>query len=291
MTASDSIDILSGLSPIADRYDGIICDVWGVLHNGVIGYAAASEALATFRKTTGRPVVLLTNAPRPAALVADILDGFGVSREAYDSIVTSGDVAREAIEEKIDVPAFFIGPERDLPLFSDLSPNLVDEAEADLILCTGLFDDDVETPDDYRDRLQVLASRGATMICANPDIVVERGDRLIYCAGALAQLYAELGGPTIMVGKPYKPVYDAALARISGHAGKALAFDRLLAIGDALATDVRGGWGQGMDVLLVTAGIHAADFGPVETPDPEKIAKRLAIEGLAAVAAVPRLRW
>ncbi|ODN71732.1 TIGR01459 family HAD-type hydrolase [Methylobrevis pamukkalensis] len=287
----DTIDIIDGLAPLADRYEGIVCDVWGVLHNGVIGYPAAAEALATFRRTTGKPVVLLTNAPRPAPLVADILDGFGIGRDAWDEIVTSGDVARTTIVAARDNAIHYIGPERDLPLVDDLDLEFVAADAADLVICTGLFNDDVETPEDYRLLLTGLVARKATMICANPDIVVERGDRLIYCAGAIAQLYAELGGRVVMVGKPHKPVYDVVRVRLSALAGRDLPFRSLLAIGDALATDVRGGWGQGMDVLLVTAGIHAADFGPVETPDAAKVAKRLGIEGLTAVAAIPRLRW
>ncbi len=287
----DSLSLIPGLEAIAPHYDGIVCDVWGVLHNGVVGYGEAADALARFRETTGRPVVLLTNAPRPAPFVADILAGFGVGPQSYDAIVTSGDVARGEIEARQETPAFFIGPDRDLPLFSDIEPNFVAEDAAELVICTGLFDDDVETPDDYRDRLARPAGRGVPMVCANPDIVVERGDRLIFCAGALAQLHAELGGPVIMVGKPHKPVYDVALARLSQLAGRDLAFEKVLAIGDALATDVRGGWGQGMDVLLVTAGIHAADFGPVEAPDLDKVRRRLDIEGIEARAAIPRLRW
>ncbi len=282
--------MISGLSAIESSYDGIICDVWGVLHNGVVGYGQAGEALRRFRKS-GRPVVLLTNAPRPAPAIEVMLARFDIPRDAYDAIVTSGDVCRRLLKSEGAVKAFHLGPERDLTLFEGLEISLVDEATADLVVCTGLFDDTNETPETYREMLTRFAGRGLRLICANPDIVVERGDQLIYCGGALAQLYDEIGGAVVMVGKPHKPVYDVALETLSDIAGRPVDKARVLAIGDALPTDVRGAWGQGIDVLMVTAGIHTADFGPADAPDPALIAKRLTIEGVRVTAAVPRLVW
>ena len=282
--------LISGLRAIAPRYGAIICDVWGVLHNGVVGYAEAGEALRRFR-ADGRPVVLLTNAPRPAFEIERILARFGIPREAYDAIVTSGDACRGHLKREGAAAAFHIGPERDLSLFEGLPLRLVGEAEAGLLVCTGLWDDDTETPDDYRAFLRRSAERGLTMVCANPDIVVERGDRLVYCAGAIAQLYAEIGGSVVLFGKPHKPVYDIAMDTVAEIAGRRLRHDQVLAIGDALPTDVKGAWGQGIPVLMVTAGIHAADFGPADAPDPALIAKRLTIEGLEITAAIPRLAW
>lgn len=283
--------MIPGLAHLAPNYQGIVCDVWGVLHNGVVGYADAGEALRKFRETTGKPVVLLTNAPRPAPHIATMLDKFQIPRDAYDAIVTSGDVTTERLRREVHLPSYFIGPERDIPMLGDLGITLVGEGDAKLLICTGLFDDDTETPETYRASFERLVAADVPMICANPDVVVERGHRLIFCAGALAQLYAEMGGRTELYGKPYKPVYDVALETLSTLAGTPVVAKDVLAIGDALPTDVRGGWGQGMDVLMVTAGIHAADFGPADEPDPALVAKRLAIEGIVAKAAIPRLKW
>jgi HAD superfamily hydrolase (TIGR01459 family) len=287
----DSTPLAPGLSAFAGRYRGIVCDVWGVLHNGIEAYAAAGVALSRWRAETGTPVVLLTNAPRPAARVAEMLERLGLPTTAYDAIVTSGDVTRELLAGYVATRVLLIGPARDLSLIEGLPLRLVAEEEAEIVLCTGLFDDETETAETYRPLLERLVARGLTLVCANPDIVVERGDRLIYCAGAIAQLHAELGGRTVLVGKPHKPVYDVALARLSELAGAELGPADVLAIGDALPTDVRGAWGQGMDVLFVTDGIHSADFGDADAPDMAKVTKRLAIEGLSAVAAIPRLAW
>lgn len=284
------VPMIPGLSAIADDYDAVICDVWGVLHNGVQGYPAAAEALRLFRERRG-PVVLLTNAPRPAAPIREILARFGVTPASYDAVVTSGDVTRDLLARHGDAPVFHLGPERDLPLFDGLALRRVPVGDAGLVVCTGLFDDTVETAETYRPMLTALAARGMPMICANPDVVVERGDVLVYCAGALAQLYEELGGPVTIVGKPWKAVYDATLATLDRIAGSPVDRSRVLAIGDAFPTDVKGAWGQGLDVLMVTAGIHAADFGPADAPDPALVAKRAAIEGVVVKAALPRLSW
>jgi HAD superfamily hydrolase (TIGR01459 family) len=286
-----TVTMIPGLSAIADRYDAVICDVWGVLHNGVTGYLEADEALRRFRDGGRRPVVLLTNAPRPSFAVETQLAGLGIRRESYDCIITSGDVTHTLLKREGARPALHVGPARDLPLFEGLALRLADEGEAELVVCTGLYDDTTETPESYRALFGRLVDRDLPMTCANPDVVVERGDQLIYCAGALAQLYAEMGGTVTIVGKPHKPVYDVALDTLEELAGRPLTRSRVLAIGDAFPTDVRGGWGQGLEVLMVTAGIHAADFGPADRPDPALVAKRLAIEGLTVVAALPRLAW
>jgi HAD superfamily hydrolase (TIGR01459 family) len=286
-----TVPMIYGLSAIADDYDAVICDVWGVLHNGVQGYPAAVDALSRFRGDGMRPVVLLTNAPRPSYAIEKMLHRFGIPTGAYDAIITSGDVMHTLLKRLDDRPAFHIGPQRDLPLFEGLEMPLVAEEDAAIAVCTGLFDDETETPDDYRAVLGRLIDRGVPMYCANPDVVVERGDRLIFCAGAIAQLFQELGGEVEIVGKPYKPVYDVALETIDEIAGRAIPRHKVLAIGDAFPTDVKGAWGQGLDVLMITAGIHATDFGPPDEPDPDLVAKRAAIEGVTIRAAVPRLAW
>lgn len=285
------VDMIAGLSTLAEAYDGIICDVWGVLHNGISPYPAAAEALARFR-ALGKAVVLLTNAPRPAKAVEELLDRqYAIGPESYDEIVTSGSVARKVFENEPRRRLFHLGPSHNLGLFEGLDVEVVGEEDAEYVALTGLFDDEAETPESYRPMFSRFVERGLKMYCANPDVVVERGDRLVYCAGALAQLYIELGGDTTIIGKPYKPIYDAALAAIDRAKGRPVDKRRVLAIGDGLPTDIKGAWGQGIDVLMVTAGIHGADFGDLLSPDPVRLAKRLEAEGFGIRAAIPRLTW
>ena len=276
---------IAGLQDLAGEYDSLLCDVWGVLHNGVAAFPAAVDALLTFRKNGGR-VVLVTNAPRPAQPIRLQLKELGVPDGAYDALVTSGDVTRAVIAARPGAKLLHIGHERDLSFYDDLDATLVEEDEAEMISCTGLFDDTTETPEDYRALLQRLVERRLPMVCANPDLVVERGDRLIYCAGALARLYHELGGEAILVGKPHAPIYAAAKRRVAELGGR-----RILAVGDGLPTDIRGAVDNGIPVLFVTGGIHAADFGPHSNPDGDRVVARLHAEGLSAVAYIPSLTW
>ncbi|TYC67704.1 TIGR01459 family HAD-type hydrolase [Stappia sp. BW2] len=291
MTVSAPL-LVEGLRTLAPSYKGILCDVWGVLHNGVSAFEEAHKALRAFREEAGGKVVLITNAPRPAKQVGEMLAGLGVPDGTYDDIVTSGDVTRDVLVAQGTKTLLHIGPNRDQPLYHGLEATFtVNDAEAEGISCTGLENDEVETPDDYRERLQKLADRGLPMICANPDIVVERGDRLIWCAGALARLYEDLGGEVSILGKPHAPIYDAAMQRLAKLAGEEVAKEDVLAIGDGLPTDIRGAVSQDLDVLFITAGIHASDFGPSDAPDEHLIRRRLAEEGLRARAALPRLWW
>ncbi|WP_422375044.1 TIGR01459 family HAD-type hydrolase [Roseibium sp.] len=291
MTVSAPL-LVDGLHALAPSYKGILCDVWGVLHNGVSAFDGAHKALAQYRKETGGKVVLITNAPRPAKEVGEMLSDMGVSKGAYDDIVTSGDVTRVILAAESDKTLLHIGHNQHQPLYDGLNATFTEnDDEAELISCTGLTNDEVETPDDYRDRLQKLVERKLTMICANPDIVVERGDRLIWCAGALARLYEDLGGEVVILGKPHAPIYDAAMERLAKLAGAPVAKEDVLAIGDGLPTDIRGAVSQDIDVLFITAGIHASDFGPSDAPDEHLIRRRLIEEGLRARAAMPRLWW
>ena len=276
---------VAGLSELTGQYDSLICDVWGVLHNGVSSFASAVDALRRFRQEVG-PVVLVTNAPRPFGPIREQLRTLGVADDAYDAIVTSGDVTRAVIARRPGAKVFHLGADRDLSFYEGLDATLVPEADAELVSCTGLFDDLAEMPEDYRPMLERLARRGLTMVCANPDLVVERGERLLPCAGALALLYREIGGETILVGKPHAPIYEAARARLAE-----LGAGRILAIGDGLPTDIRGAVDNGLDVLFVTDGIHGADFGPPGNPDPGRVVARLEADGLKAVAFLPRLTW
>ena len=290
MTNSPDPAAISGLSEIANDYRFILCDVWGVLHDGLHAHCAAVEALVRFRTSGGR-VILITNAPRPAAKVVEQLDRLGVERSAFDDIVSSGDVARAFLAGRAGAKIFHLGPDRDRPIYAGLATPLVDEDSATLISCTGLFDDTVETPDDYAERLERLANRGLPMLCVNPDRVVERGDQLVWCAGALAERYAALGGETITVGKPFAPIYDAAIERLASLAECDIARQSILAIGDGVATDLRGAFGQNIDILFVTDGIHADEFGPGDDPDPRLIREFLAAADLGARNFISRLSW
>nr|WP_295465831.1 TIGR01459 family HAD-type hydrolase [Mesorhizobium sp.] len=281
-------DRIDSLQEIEGRYGVILSDVWGVVHNGVRAFSDASQALAAAR-ARGLAVVLITNAPRPRAEVQAQLDILGVPRDAYDRIVTSGDVTRDLI--KVGARrVFHLGPERDLSIYDGLDVDIVEEFEASTVVCTGLFDDDVETPDDYADMLRRLRARDLPFICANPDIVVEKGDKLIWCAGALARDYAQLGGRTQIAGKPHRPIYVAALEAAAEVLGRPVSEKEALAIGDGVLTDVKGAEQNGIDILYVTGGIHAREYGETLEPDPALLAAFLEKHGHHPVAVIPRLR-
>ena len=289
---------INGLGEISDRYDAILCDIWGVLHNGVDSFPQAAQALASFRRRGG-VVVLITNAPRPSALVHRELLKLGIPRNAFDAIVTSGDVTIGLIEERINVPVLHIGPARDFGLFdsaaeaSGRQPTLASLEEARYALCTGLRNDDTETPDDYEAELHVMADRLMPMICANPDVVIHRGADLVYCAGALARRYEDIGGSVIYAGKPYLPIYRRALALAERACGRAIDRRRVLAIGDGMVTDIAGAAGAGLDALFVTHGIHreplhGATFD--SQADPIELRRLYDQHALWPVAAIGALR-
>lgn len=260
MTQS-KLKIIDRFSDVAGEYSACLCDVWGVVHNGKAPFPHAVDALTRFRQERG-PVLLLTNAPRPAESVAQQFEVLGVSPDAWDGILTSGDVTSNLLHLKKGQKVYHLGPERDRPLLDGHELEPVDLEAADFILCSGLFDDTTETPDDYRASLTEAASAALPMICANPDRIVKRGDDIIYCAGALAELYGELGGKVDFAGKPYKPVYELAMSRLNEMNGKSFKHEEVLAVGDGPATDIKGGKDFGLDVLYVAAGIHAEDsFG------------------------------
>ncbi|MFZ2099428.1 MAG: TIGR01459 family HAD-type hydrolase [Oricola sp.] len=278
---------IANLSEIIEGYDAILCDVWGVLHNGVRSWAAASKALVAAR-AEGRAVVLITNAPRPKGPVAEQLASLGVPGEAFDDIVTSGDVTRALISENARM-VFHIGPDRDTSLYDGLDVELVEEREASTVVCTGLFDDDTEKPSDYAEMLRRLRARNLPFICANPDIVVERGDRLVYCAGALAKEYGLLGGRTLIAGKPHAPIYREAMMRAGAALGREIERSRVLAIGDGLTTDVKGAMDFGIDLLFISDGIHAREYGAPGNPDYGKMADHLDGFGAHPVATMLKL--
>jgi len=290
MRSSFEPTAILGLREIADDYRYVLCDVWGVVHNGLHAHSAAVDALSRFRAAGGH-VLLITNAPRPAAQVTEHLDRLGVDPGAYDDIVSSGDVARAFLSVRPGARIFHLGPDRDRPIYEGLGNPIVDEDSATLISCTGLFDDAVETPDDYADRLERLANRGLPMLCVNPDRVVERGDQLVWCAGALAERYAAFGGETTIIGKPYAEIYGTAFDRLGKLSGRDVAREQILAIGDGAQTDLRGAFDQGIDILFVTDGIHAAEFGPDDSPDPHLVHKFMAADQLGARNFIARLVW
>jgi HAD superfamily hydrolase (TIGR01450 family) len=282
------VKFVGSLQDIAVSYSVLLCDVWGVLHNGVRPYNHAAAALARAREG-GVPVVLITNSPRVASDVARQLEVIGVPESAWDRIVTSGDVTRELIRQG-PRRVFHLGPERDESIFDGLDIETVEEWEAAIIVCTGLVDDESETPEDYAEQLRRLRSRNLPMICANPDLMVERGERLVWCAGALARDYGLLGGRTLIAGKPHRPIYEAALNAAGEGLGRGVAASDALAIGDGMLTDVKGATDNGIDVLYVSAGVHAADYGHPDRPDPDRLSAFLMRHGQAPVAVMPRLR-
>jgi HAD superfamily hydrolase (TIGR01459 family) len=260
-------NLIDRFAPLARDYDVLFCDVWGVVHNGLAAFPAACEALMRFR-AGGGSVILITNAPRPGATVGRILDRLAVQREAYDAIVSSGDVTRGIVEQRRPQSLFHLGPERDKPIFAGLDVVFAPLETADYVVCSGLFDDTVETPDSYRNILAAMRARSLFMVCANPDVVVERGDTLVYCAGALADAYAMLGGEVLYCGKPHAPIYQAALSTATAaRGGRAAPLGRVLAIGDSVRTDLTGAKSFGIDSLFVVSGIHAEELGGRDTLD------------------------
>jgi HAD superfamily hydrolase (TIGR01459 family) len=274
----------------APRYDVLLCDVWGVVHNGVAATLQSCAALIKFRNQGGT-VVLITNAPRPGDFVQNFIDTLKVPREAYDGIVSSGDVSRSLVAERAGERVFHVGPERDLPIFEGLDVELAPIERADFVVCSGLYDDIRETPQNYVELIDEMLARKLVMICANPDVVVERGDHLVYCAGAIADLYAHSGGNVIYAGKPYLPIYEQAIARAQALRGRAIDHGRVMAIGDSVRTDLKGAAAFNIDSLFVTAGIHAQELGGRDEPDPAALRDILAAAGVAPTAVMRRLEW
>lgn len=250
---------LAGLSEIADGFDLCFCDIWGVVHNGVSAHGGAVDALVAMRRQ-GATVVLVTNAPRPHVEILAQLSGLGVPEAAFDAVVTSGDVCRSLIAARAGQPLYMIGPDRDLPLIAGLEAPRVSADEAAYVLCTGLFNDEIETAETYADMLTGFARRKLSLICANPDLVVDRGGRIVPCAGSLALAYEEMGGEAIYAGKPHRPIYDAALRIACEKRGADIAKSRICAIGDAIRTDIAGAHAYGVASIMVLAGIHAQDL-------------------------------
>lgn len=282
--------LIPHISTIAADYDVLLCDIWGVVHNGVVAFPHACDALMRLR-ARGTTVVFITNAPRPSEVVARQLERLHVPREAYDAIVSSGDVTRAVIGQRAGQSLFHMGPQRDHSIFTGLNVKFAALESADYVVCSGLDDDDSETPDDYRARLETMLARKLFMVCGNPDVVVERGDKLVYCAGSIADLYATMGGEVLYAGKPYRPIYEMALAKAEAAAGRKAALKRVLAVGDSVRTDLKGAHTAGVDFLFVTSGIHAEELGGRERPDGAALKSVFAAAGEMPKAVMRELVW
>jgi HAD superfamily hydrolase (TIGR01459 family) len=285
------IDSIKGLGP---RYSAWLVDIWGVMHNGRRAFPRAVAATRSFRKTGGI-VVLLSNSPRPSPSVQEQLRSLGVPDDAYDATVTSGDLTRHELGKHQGAAVYHLGPERDRPIFKDIEVRLGTKDEAELVVCSGLFDDETETPDDYAELLRALAARKVPMICANPDHLVERGDRLVYCAGALASRYEREGGSVVYAGKPYAPVYLLALETISALAGHDVKRSDVLAIGDGVHTDIAGASALGIESVFVASGLHvpsnSGGEAGAEVLDARHLAELFADANARPIAAMPALIW
>ncbi|MEZ5886781.1 MAG: TIGR01459 family HAD-type hydrolase [Paracoccaceae bacterium] len=288
--------IIQSLAEIAEGYDALFCDLWGCVHDGIRPFPAAVAALRSFRDRGGK-VVLVTNSPRPRASVADQLDRIGVPRDCWDTIASSGDSARAAMfRGVVGQKVYFIGDgETDAGFFSPLK--ILDDPveitrvplkEAEGIVCTGPFDP-MADPSVYRADFLYAKTKGMKLLCANPDIVVDRGAVREWCAGALAQLYTEMGGESLYFGKPHPPVYDLARRRLAALGD--IEDARILAVGDGIATDISGAMGEGIDALFITGGLAANEFGAdVENPDPARLASWLSAARMSPSYAIGRLR-
>ncbi|MEY4871327.1 MAG: hypothetical protein RLZZ563_657 [Pseudomonadota bacterium] len=289
-------DLIPSLATVSNRYDAVFCDLWGCLHNGKAPFPAAVDALRAF-KAQGGIVLLLTNSPRPKSSVVTQLANIGVPRDCWDDIVSSGDAAQYALlAGAVGTRVHHIGAAKDAPFFTDLpsdahAPQTITRvplAEADGVVVTGLADDLTETPDDYRAQLLMMKARDLPLLCANPDLIVDFGDRQLFCAGAIAQAYEQMGGTTLYFGKPHPPIYDLARRRLAALTGRDDA--AILAIGDGVNTDVQGGIAEGIDTLFVTGGIATRAFGPDSaTPDPALLQAWLDAQQLSPSFAIPHL--
>ena len=279
---------ISSIDEIASRYDAVFCDVWGVVHNGRQAYPAACAAMRRLRDA-GKHVILITNVPKPRGPIPGQLDRAGVPRDAWDAIVTSGDAIREELAARAPGPMFKIGPDDyDRSLWEGLGLALAPLSDAAFFAISGLNRDD-ETPEDYADILNQAKARNLDFICANPDIVVQHGNRMIWCAGAIARDYEALGGNVIMAGKPFAPIYDLARKELAQIAGRHVEASRILCIGDGVVTDIAGANAQELDCLFIAAGIHGEALWTAGRLDPAKVDAALAAENVRATYAMAAL--
>jgi HAD superfamily hydrolase (TIGR01459 family) len=287
--------IIDALSDISTHYDTLFCDLWGCVHDGITALPEAVTALQIF-KSAGGTVVLVTNSPRPRASVRDQLRSFNVPDECWDIIATSGDSARAAMfAGAVGTKIWHIGEAEDDPFFERMSlmPDAPDIIRVDLdhaqgVVCTGPFDPHAD-PETLRPQLMLAREKGLKLLCANPDIVVDRGETREWCAGALAKLYTELGGESLYFGKPHPPIYDLARRRLH-QIGKPTPDARILAVGDGIHTDVLGGLGENIDTLFISGGLARQATATTRQPDPEKLTAYLADHALSPTYTIGMLR-
>lgn len=279
---ADDFIALSGLGQIAENYDVLVCDIWGVIHNGKVPFFDACEALSRFRENRG-VVVMVSNSPRPSRAIPEQLASIRVPDNLADAIVTSGDATIDELSRRAPGPAFKLGPERDNRLYEGLELSFSELGSAAFISCTGLFDDDTETPEDYTEMLTEAKNMGLPLICANPDVTVKRGDKMIYCGGALAQLYEKLGGEVIYAGKPHPPIYRLSRAWMEEILGYVPPPERVLAIGDNIHTDLLGAMKEGYDAIFVADGM--------DTGNSEAVISTLREHGITARYVMNQLAW
>ncbi|MBK0399942.1 TIGR01459 family HAD-type hydrolase [Limibaculum sp. M0105] len=283
--------LIPSLDAIAENYDAVLCDLWGCYHDGLKPYADAVEALRRYR-ARGGIVILLTNAPRPPASVKRFLDAMGAPEDSYDAIMSSGGACQRAVASGDYGQRFhYVGPERDRHMLADIGFEDTPAEEADAILCTGFEDDTRQVPADYDPQIANWRAHGVRLLCANPDIVVDRGHERLWCAGAIAQRYADAGGEVVWFGKPHRPTYEQSFSLLAEVAGREVAPGKVLGIGDGVFTDVKGALDFGIDALFVSGGLAAAEVGDdPEHPDPKRLADWLASTGQSPQFAIGRLR-
>ena len=289
--------IIESFTDISGGYDAAFVDLWGCMHDGLRAHDAAVAAMRGFRAGGGK-VILVTNSPRPRASVEDQIEGLGVPRDCWNSIASSGDSARAAMYEGVvGEQVWFIGDDRDEAFFEPLkivkdpvAVTRTDLIEAEGIVCCGPEDEHAD-PNIYRPQFEKAVARGLKLLCANPDIIVDRGDERVWCAGALARLYTEMGGTSLYFGKPHAPIYDLARRRIT-EIDPSVTDDRIICIGDGPQTDVAGAANAGLDGLFITGGLSAEETGtaPGGQPDAGKLEAHLKDERQAPAYAMGFLR-
>ena len=269
--------IIQNFDDIAGRYDAAFVDLWGCLHNGFKPFSAAVQALEAFKNNGGK-ILLLTNSPRPRPSVIRQLDKIGVPRDLYHDVAASGDASQFSLAAgDVGNKVYHLGPDRDTGFFNDLPADILQDRiiervpldQAEGIVCTGLFHDDTETPENYRAELLYAKNKGLKLLCTNPDLIVDKGDHRIFCAGALAKAYEDMGGTSLYFGKPHPAIYDLARRRLADIAD--IEDHRIICIGDGINTDIRGAIAEDMDSLFITGGLAAKDTGTVTQPDPQKL--------------------
>ena len=287
--------IIASFAEISDNYDAAFVDLWGCMHNGIEAYADAIAAMQAFR-AKGGVVVLVTNAPRPHGPISEQIDRLGIPRNAWDAMATSGDSARAAMfTGAVGEKVYFIGEPHDQSFFAPMqlieNPTNIEQvplAEADGIVCCGPFDPFAD-PAVNRPDFLIAREKGLKLLCANPDIIVDRGEEREWCAGALAALYTEMGGESLYFGKPHPPIYDLARRRMAA-LGHDVETARFIAIGDGIRTDVLGAIGEGIDSLFITGGLAAEETGTTHRPDETKLQAFVAEQQLSPTYAIGYLR-